>query len=190
MQFESHQSSNPVVPANAGTQAPQPSSPSWPGLSRPSTSSSLNSCNGDVDARHKAGHDNGEAAEHGSRVSPRSGRGSCGTTARLLTRAALLALLLGAATGFAHAEDVKVSIDNFTFNPQQLKVKAGTTVTWTNHDDIPHVVAGPPSFKSKALDSDDSYAFTFTTPGTYKYFCSLHPHMTGTIVVEAASSSR
>jgi plastocyanin len=81
------------------------------------------------------------------------------------------------------AEDMAVKIDNFTFSPQKLTVKAGTTVTWTNEDDIPHVVAGPPTFKSKALDTNDKYSFTFTTPGTYTYFCSLHPHMTGSIVV-------
>jgi len=63
-------------------------------------------------------------------------------------------------------------------------------VTWTNKDDIPHAIAAADkSFRSKALDTDDAYSFTFTTPGTYQYFCSLHPHMTGTIVVEAAAGS-
>jgi amicyanin len=107
-----------------------------------------------------------------------------------MRRAACIVLLLVGVVGAARAEEAKVSIDNFTFSPQQLTVKTGTTVTWTNRDDIPHVVAGPPAFKSKAMDSDDTFSFTFTTPGTYQYFCSLHPHMTGTIVVEAASSSR
>jgi plastocyanin len=87
------------------------------------------------------------------------------------------------------AANMEVKIDNFTFSPQTLTVKAGTTVTWTNADDIPHVVAGPPTFKSKALDTDDKFSFTFTTPGTFSYFCSLHPHMTGSIVVEAATGS-
>ena len=87
------------------------------------------------------------------------------------------------------AEDATVMIGNFTFGPQELKVKAGTTVTWTNDDDIPHTVVSPNNFRSKALDSEDKFSFTFTTPGTYKYFCSLHPHMTGTIVVEAATGS-
>ena len=83
-----------------------------------------------------------------------------------------------------------VGIDNFTFNPQKLTVKAGTTVTWTNKDDIPHAIAAVnKQFKSKALDTGDAYSFTFTTPGSYEYFCSLHPHMTGTIVVEAATGS-
>ena len=82
-----------------------------------------------------------------------------------------------------------VAIDNFTFSPQRLTIKAGTTVTWTNNDDIPHAIAATNRlFKSKALDTGDTYAFTFTTRGTYGYFCSLHPHMTGTIMVEAATS--
>ena len=84
-----------------------------------------------------------------------------------------------------------MSIDNFTFTPPSLKVKAGTTVTWTNKDDIPHGIAAANNAftKSKALDTDDSYSFTFTTPGTYQYFCYIHPHMVGTIVVEAATGS-
>jgi amicyanin len=83
-----------------------------------------------------------------------------------------------------------VAIDNFTFNPQRLTVKAGTTVTWTNKDDIPHAIAAvKKEFRSKALDTDDAYSFTFTTPGTYEYFCSLHPHMTGTVVVEAQAGN-
>jgi plastocyanin len=82
-----------------------------------------------------------------------------------------------------------VSIDNFTFTPASLTVKAGTTVTWTNRDDIPHGIASSTNAfkKSKALDTDDSFSFSFTTPGTYQYFCYIHPHMVGTIVVEAAA---
>src|SRR5580693_5811739 len=78
-----------------------------------------------------------------------------------------------------------VSIDNFTFTPQTLTVKAGTTVTWNNKDDIPHGIAADKNAfpRSKALDTDDKFAFTFTTPGTYKYFCYVHPFMTGTVVV-------
>ena len=69
-------------------------------------------------------------------------------------------------------------------------MKAGTTVTWDNEDDIPHTVASSSKlFRSKVLDTDDKFSFTFTTPGVYEYFCSLHPHMTGTIVVEAATGS-
>jgi plastocyanin len=100
----------------------------------------------------------------------------------------VVALLVFTATP-TWADDVAVKIGNFTFGPQELKVKSGTTVTWTNEDDIPHIVVSPNNFRSKPLDSEDKYSFTFTTPGTYKYFCSLHPHMTGTIVVEAATGS-
>ena len=102
--------------------------------------------------------------------------------------ASVAAFLLLAATP-ALAEDVAVKIGNFTFGPQELKVKAGTTVTWTNEDDIPHTVVSPNNFRSKVLDTDGTYTFTFTNPGTYKYFCSLHPHMTGTIVVETETGS-
>ena len=96
--------------------------------------------------------------------------------------AASLPLLLGSTR--ARAEDTKVSIDNFTFQPAELTVKVGTTVTWTNHDDIPHTVVSAGKFRSKTLDTDDSFSFTFTAAGDYKYFCSLHPHMTGMIKVE------
>jgi len=98
-----------------------------------------------------------------------------------------IAFLLGATP--ALAADVTVKIGNFTFGPQDVKVKAGTTVTWTNEDDIPHTVVSPNNFRSKVLDTDQTYSFTFTTPGTFKYFCSLHPHMTGTVVVEAQTGS-
>jgi amicyanin len=115
-------------------------------------------------------------------------------------RNAIVAACLGAASAplvaaiilpvSAQDAPAAVGIDNFTFNPQQLTIKAGATVTWTNQDDIPHTIAAvSKQFKSKALDTGDAYSFTFTTPGTYAYFCSLHPHMTGTIVVEAATGS-
>ena len=94
-----------------------------------------------------------------------------------LTAAALAPVMAGM--------DVTVKIDNFTFEPETLTVKAGTTVTWTNQDDIPHtVVASGRAFKSKALDTDDKFSFTFTTPGSYEYFCSLHPHMKAMVTVE------
>jgi plastocyanin len=99
-----------------------------------------------------------------------------------LAIAAAFFLLLGGVR--ARAENVSVSIDNFTFAPAELTVKAGTTVTWTNHDDIPHTVVSAGKYRSKTLDTDDSFSFTFTAAGDYKYFCSLHPHMTGTIKVE------
>ena len=84
------------------------------------------------------------------------------------------------------AESV-VTIDNFTFKPQDLTVAAGTKITWLNRDDIPHVVVsagGPAPFRSKPLDTDDRFSVTFTTAGVYKYFCSLHPKMVGTVTVK------
>jgi len=84
----------------------------------------------------------------------------------------------------AHAQDEKVTIDNFTFNPPELTVKVGDTVTWTNRDDIPHTVMSAGKFRSAALDTDNTFSFTFTQAGDYKYFCGLHPQMTGTIKVE------
>jgi plastocyanin len=80
-----------------------------------------------------------------------------------------------------------VKIDNFVFGPEALTVTVGTTVTWINQDDIPHtVVASDKSFKSKVLDSDERFSFTFTKPGEYGYFCSLHPHMVGKVIVKAS----
>ena len=87
-------------------------------------------------------------------------------------------------SGRARAEDTTVNIDNFTFEPKELKVKVGTTVTWKNRDDIPHTVVAAGKFRSKTMDTDDTYSFTFTAAGDYKYFCSLHPHMTGMVKVE------
>jgi len=84
----------------------------------------------------------------------------------------------------------EVKIDNFTFAPQRIVVKAGTTVSWINADDAPHtVVSTTKLFKSSALDTTDRFSFTFATPGTFEYFCSLHPHMTGVVVVEAMAAS-
>ena len=99
-----------------------------------------------------------------------------------LAVAAVVALYLAGAP--AYADDTEVTIDNFTFSPASLTVKVGTTVTWKNHDDIPHTVVSAGKFRSKTLDTDDGFSFTFTTAGDYKYFCSLHPHMTGMIKVE------
>ncbi|HXD44588.1 MAG TPA: cupredoxin family copper-binding protein [Pseudolabrys sp.] len=109
-------------------------------------------------------------------------------TRRLAVGVLAVAPFAALAAAPASAAEIKVGIDNFTFNPKELKVKTGTTVVWTNNDDIPHTVASPRnSIKSKPLDTGDSFSFTFTTPGAYDYFCSLHPHMTGRIVVEAAT---
>jgi amicyanin len=122
-------------------------------------------------------------------------------TTRRLVASGLLGVLAGAcaivAVGqlapTARAEatgGIVVKIDNFTFSPPTLKVKVGTTVTWKNEDDIPHtVVATDKTFKSSALDTDDSFTFTFTKAGSYEYFCSLHPHMTGKIDVETQAGS-
>jgi plastocyanin len=114
------------------------------------------------------------------------------TTCKLFAAAALAAAVLTAAITFpavsAQTADTQVTIDQFTFTPQRVTVKAGTTVTWINDDDIPHTVASSSKlFKSKTLDTKEKFSFTFTTPGDYEYFCSLHPHMTGAIVVETAT---
>ena len=108
----------------------------------------------------------------------------------------LMAFVTGAALACVIAPSVAqntvvpVTIDNFVFEPARVTVKAGTTVTWTNRDDIPHTVAAKErQFKSKVMDTDESYSFTFSTPGEYTYFCSLHPHMTATIVVEGTTGS-
>jgi plastocyanin len=106
------------------------------------------------------------------------------------TRRAVLGgvLLLSVAAGAqkpAVAAEATVTIDNFTFAPAELTVAVGTTVTWKNHDDIPHsVVERTQKFRSKALDTDDSFSFTFTSAGSYDYFCGLHPHMVGRIIVK------
>lgn len=98
-------------------------------------------------------------------------------------RAAICAVMASQITA-ARCEDLMVMIDNFTFEPAQLTIKLGTTVTWKNRDDIPHTIVSAGKFRSKPLDTDDSYSFTFTSAGEYKYFCSLHPHMTGIVTVE------
>ena len=83
------------------------------------------------------------------------------------------------------ASATAVTVDNFSFSPATITVPVGTTLTWTNHDDVPHtVVSNDQKFKSKALDTDEKFSFTFTEPGTYSYFCSIHPKMVGQIVVE------
>lgn len=79
----------------------------------------------------------------------------------------------------------EVKIDNFSFTPATLTVKLGTPLTWTNGDDIPHtVVSDDQTFKSRVLDTDEKFTFTPSKPGTYTYFCSIHPKMIGKVVVE------
>jgi plastocyanin len=95
---------------------------------------------------------------------------------------AAVLFMLGATPGLA--EDAKIKIANFTFDPPTLTVKAGTTVTWVNTDDIPHVVSEKNgAFRSGALDTDESFTQAFPTAGTVEYFCAIHPHMTGKIIV-------
>jgi plastocyanin len=83
------------------------------------------------------------------------------------------------------AANAEVKIDNFSFGPQTLMVSVGTTVVWTNRDDIPHTVVSTDGvFKSKVRDTDEKFSYTFTKAGTYPYFCSVHPKMTGKVVVQ------
>ena len=92
---------------------------------------------------------------------------------------------LGATPDDKPASEVSVKIDNFSFSPATITVPAGTTVRWTNRDDIPHtVVSDDKTFKSKPLDTDEQFTYTFAKPGTYSYFCSIHPRMTGKVVVQ------
>jgi plastocyanin len=83
------------------------------------------------------------------------------------------------------AGTAEIKIDNFSFGPQNITVGVGTTVTWTNRDDIPHTVVSTDGvFKSKVRDTDEKFSYTFTKAGTYPYFCSVHPKMTGQVVVQ------
>jgi plastocyanin len=102
---------------------------------------------------------------------------------------AVLALLTGSqrvkANDQPSAASAAVKIDNFVFGPQSITVPVGTTVTWTNSDDIPHTAVSTDGvFKSKVMDTDEKFSYTFTKPGTYTYYCTIHPKMTGKIVVQ------
>ena len=105
----------------------------------------------------------------------------------LLTLTCLVAILgwgLVTSGGRALADEVTIKIANFTFDPPTLTVKVGTTVTWVNADDIPHLVTDKDGkFHSSALDTNDKFSQTFSTAGTVEYFCAIHPKMTGKIVV-------
>ena len=105
---------------------------------------------------------------------------------RVVTALAVAALAAGAlASQGAPATDAEVQIDQYAFLPPRIAVKPGTTVTWTNEDDVPHTIASSSKlFKSKALDTGDKFSFTFTTPGTYEYFCTLHPLMKAKVIVK------
>jgi plastocyanin len=103
----------------------------------------------------------------------------------------MIAILLLAGSPSVKANDqpsaasAEVKIDNFSFGPQTLTVSVGTTVVWTNRDDIPHTVVSTDGvFKSKVRDTDEKFSYTFTKAGTYPYFCSVHPKMTGKVVVQ------
>jgi plastocyanin len=108
----------------------------------------------------------------------------------LLTATVFATLTIGAKTDRVSAQEKKpqtmeVKIDNFSFGPQALTVPVGTTITWTNRDDIPHtVVSNDGVFKSKVLDTDEKFSYTFSKAGTFPYFCSIHPKMTGKVVVQ------
>ncbi len=115
------------------------------------------------------------------------------TNKRILWAASGLALALFAFLGahriFAarpvNASRVEIKIDNFSFAPTSLTVRVGTQITWTNRDDIPHTVVDDDKiFKSRVLDTDEKFTFTPTKPGTYRYYCSIHPKMTAKVVVE------
>jgi plastocyanin len=100
-------------------------------------------------------------------------------------RASFIAAALAAVSTLpVRAADMEVNIDNFAFTPKELTVKAGTTIVFRNRDDIPHSVVGSKGeFHSKALDTNDSFSFTFAKAGSYAYSCGLHPRMQGRIVV-------
>ena len=103
----------------------------------------------------------------------------------MMAQLLIMTLVTISAKAQAPAAPAEVKIDNFSFTPQTLTVPVGTTVTWTNRDDIPHtVVSSDGVFKSKVRDTDEKFSYTFSKPGTYSYFCSLHPKMTGKIVVQ------
>ena len=94
--------------------------------------------------------------------------------------------ILAESSGGNPAGGAAIKIDNFSFGPATITIPAGSTVTWTNNDDVPHVVTSDDNkmFKSKALDTDDRFSFTFTKPGTYNYYCAIHPKMVAKIVVQ------
>jgi plastocyanin len=88
------------------------------------------------------------------------------------------------------AKAVAIEIDNFNFGVASIEVAVGTTVTWTNRDDVPHtVVSSKRVFKSPALDTDETFSYTFKEAGTFEYYCSMHPRMTGTIVVKSTAAT-
>jgi plastocyanin len=115
----------------------------------------------------------------------RAGIYALAMVAALWTVPALRALTASASQEAKPAKTVAIDIDNFKFGIVSLEIAAGTTVTWTNRDDVPHtVVSVKKVFKSPALDTGEHFSYTFAAAGTFDYYCSLHPRMTGTIVVK------
>jgi len=120
------------------------------------------------------------------------------TTPKLILATAMLGALIwtaaskvsfvaraAGAQGPEKSQGIEVKIDNFSFLPQDITVAPGTMVTWVNQDDIPHTVTSTADlFKSKALDTDDKFSFTFDKSGTYEYYCSIHSKMTGKVIVQ------
>jgi plastocyanin len=110
--------------------------------------------------------------------------------ASLATPVMIAMLLLVAGTAVKASDQpsaptTEVKIDNFSFGPQTITVPVGATVTWVNRDDIPHTVVSTDGvFKSKVRDTDEQFSYTFTKAGTYPYYCSVHPKMTGQVVVQ------
>jgi plastocyanin len=106
----------------------------------------------------------------------------------LTFRTAILACLVSLCVisrAAAQEKSAEVHIDNFSFTPVEITVSPGTTLTWVNGDDIPHnVVATGNAFRSKVMDTEQKFSFTFGTPGVYEYFCALHPHMKGKVIVK------
>jgi plastocyanin len=116
-----------------------------------------------------------------------NGSAAGGIVRRSLLRDALgagVVVLISTRARMAAAEGTDVTIDNFSFSPTPLTVKTGTTITWTNRDDIPHSIVCPElKMKSHPLDTNDAFSYRFSKPGTYNYICGLHPHMHGQVVV-------
>jgi plastocyanin len=112
--------------------------------------------------------------------------GIVGIAAPVMIAMMLLASSFGiTARAQPSADAAGIKIDNFVFGPQTITVPVGATVTWTNSDDIPHTAVSTDGvFKSKVLDTDEKFSYTFTKPGTYAYYCTIHPKMTGTVIVK------
>lgn len=129
-----------------------------------------------------------EGSRAGNGVRARSRRAAMRTRPIAAAVVAVILGLIAPLSAEAAENAVTVEIANFTYVPAVVTVTPGTTVTWINHDDSPHTVtATQKAFRSNALDTDDSFTFTFAAPGDYAYFCMLHPHMTGRVIVRPAA---